>query len=124
MKEDWQSIYFNFVPYKDTNLSILSAIDDVQVLLDDHIVKTTTMKNSPFIVPFEKNINEWDHTLVNSVHGKNTKKLFMNNIEQCHKKLNLPNNFFNQNFHSFSQKIFGTTFHGKYQFKITSQYLT
>ena len=68
MKEDWQSVHFNFVPYKDTDLSILSAIDDVQVLLDDHIVKTTTMKNSPFIAPFEKDINEWDHTLVNKFH--------------------------------------------------------
>ena len=64
MKEDWQAVHFNFVPYKDTDLSILSAIDDVQVLLDDHIVKTTTMKNSPFIAPFEKDINDWDHTLV------------------------------------------------------------
>ncbi len=37
----------------------------LQVLLDDHIVKTTTMKNSPFIGPFETEINAWDQTLVN-----------------------------------------------------------
>lgn len=64
MKEDWEAMHFNFVPYKDTGISILSAIDDVQVLLDDHIVKTTTMKNSPFIGPFETEINEWDEKLV------------------------------------------------------------
>lgn len=64
MKSDWEAINFNFVPYKDTDISILAAIDDVQVLLDDHIVKTTTMKNSPFIKPFETEINEWDQRLV------------------------------------------------------------
>ena len=64
MKADWEAIHFNFVPYKDTDISILSSIDDIQVLLEDHIVKTTTMKNSPFIKPFERDINAWDQTLV------------------------------------------------------------
>lgn len=64
MKDDWAGVSFNFVPYKDTGVSVLSAIDDIQVLLEDHLVKTTTMRNSPFIAPFEKEINEWDSTLV------------------------------------------------------------
>ena len=55
---------FTFVPYKDTNISILSSPDDIQVLLEDHIVKTTTMKGSPFIGPFEDEVNQWDITLV------------------------------------------------------------
>lgn len=54
----------NFVPYKETGVQILSSLDDVQTLLDDHIVKTTTMKNSPFIKPFEKDVSEWDHHMV------------------------------------------------------------
>lgn len=64
MQGDWQAVHFNFVPYKDTEVSVLSAIDDIQVLLDDHIVKTTTMKNSPFIKPFETEVNRWDLLLV------------------------------------------------------------
>jgi len=64
MKSDWDAINLNFVPYKETGVQILSSLDDVQALLDDHIVKTTTMKNSPFIKPFEKDVSDWDHHLV------------------------------------------------------------
>ena len=66
MKSDWDVIELNLVAYKDTGLNILSSIDDIQVLLDDHIVKSTTMKNSPFIKPFETELNEWDQQLVRS----------------------------------------------------------
>ena len=37
---------------------------NLQVLLDDHIVKTMTMKGSPFVVPFEAELKEWESKLV------------------------------------------------------------
>ena len=64
MKSDWEAVDLNFTVYKNTGVSILASIDDVEALLDDHIVKTATMKNSPFIQSFEKDVNEWDTTLV------------------------------------------------------------
>ena len=64
MRQDWNTLSFVFVPYKDTGVSILSAVDDIQVMLDDHSVKTMTMKSSPFIGPFANEVNSWDEKLV------------------------------------------------------------
>ncbi|CAM4521786.1 dynein axonemal heavy chain 3 [Lepidochelys kempii] len=64
MKSEWTNISFSFVKYRDTNTSILSAVDDVQLLLDDHIVKTQTMCGSPFIKPIETECRAWEEKLV------------------------------------------------------------
>lgn len=56
MVAEWEEMSFTINPYRDTGTYILSAIDDIQVLLDDQIIKTQTMKSSPYIKPFEADI--------------------------------------------------------------------
>lgn len=64
MKTEWKEMMFEFVPYRDSGVHILSSVDDIQVLLDDHTIKAQTMQGSPFIKPFEEEMKEWTEKLM------------------------------------------------------------
>ncbi|CAH2067322.1 unnamed protein product, partial [Iphiclides podalirius] len=64
MMKEWADLKFDILSYKDTGTYILSSVDEIQLLLDDHIVKTQTMKNSPYIKPFEDTIHDWEAKLI------------------------------------------------------------
>ncbi|XP_066529410.1 dynein axonemal heavy chain 12 [Hoplias malabaricus] len=64
MVETWEFVTFNHHPYRESGVSILTAVDEIQTMLDDQIVKTQTMRGSPFIKPFEKEIKAWEERLI------------------------------------------------------------
>ncbi|KAJ8974696.1 hypothetical protein NQ317_015225 [Molorchus minor] len=48
----------------DTGVNILTGLDDVQVVLDDHILKALTMRGSIFVKPYETEVRAFYDRLV------------------------------------------------------------
>ncbi|KAA0191397.1 hypothetical protein HAZT_HAZT007379 [Hyalella azteca] len=63
MKGMWQDMELGLKPHRDTDTWVLMAVEDIQLLLDDHIVKTQSMRSSPFIKPIEYEVGSWETTL-------------------------------------------------------------
>ncbi|KAG5343357.1 DYH7 protein, partial [Acromyrmex heyeri] len=64
MFSDWADIAFTVMLYRETGTYIIGSVDEIQMMLDDHLTKTQTMKNSIYIRPFEKETLEWEVKLL------------------------------------------------------------
>ncbi|KAI8468855.1 MAG: dynein heavy chain, N-terminal region 2-domain-containing protein [Monoraphidium minutum] len=64
MKADWAGLAFRVVVYKESGTFVIGGTDDVQALLDDHIVKAQTMRSSPFLKPLEAEAVAWEALLL------------------------------------------------------------
>lgn len=49
---------------RDSGRYILSGLDDVQSLLDDHILKSQSMRGSPFIAALGRRATDWEEKLI------------------------------------------------------------
>lgn len=65
MLEDWEPINVELKKWRETGTYIVSggSIDEIQQILDDQIVKTQSMKGSPFAKVFEGRIKDWEDWL-------------------------------------------------------------
>lgn len=64
MQGEWADILFKTGSFKDTGITILTALDDIQVVLDDHILKALTMRGSIFVKPYETEVRAFYDRLV------------------------------------------------------------
>ena len=65
MKLQWEEINITLKAYSKgtTNTFIMSGVEDVNNILDEHMLKTQAMQFSPFKKPFEQEISDWNESL-------------------------------------------------------------
>lgn len=64
MQDEWKDMKFDVTRYRDSDVYILASLDDVQALLDDHILKAQAMRGSPYIVALGKRAEDWEQKLI------------------------------------------------------------
>lgn len=64
MQDDWREVLCDLSPYRETGVNIVASVDDVQLLLDDHILRAQTMRGSPYVKAFEADMQAWEEKLI------------------------------------------------------------
>ncbi|KAF7221726.1 dynein axonemal heavy chain 3 isoform X1 [Nothobranchius furzeri] len=66
MKQEWADLSFSFTTCRDAvnGTKILSTIEAIKTLVDEHIVETQTMRGSPFLEHIETEWKEWETLLL------------------------------------------------------------
>jgi dynein heavy chain, axonemal len=63
MEAEWNEVLLQIIPYKETGTCVLKGIDDLYLILDEHITNTQAMSFSNFKGPFEQRIDNWNECL-------------------------------------------------------------
>lgn len=66
MYAEWDGIDLKLKSWKDTQYYVIvgDSVDEIQTLLDDHIIQTQTMKGSQFAKIFDAEIQKWESDLL------------------------------------------------------------
>ncbi|XP_019696725.1 dynein heavy chain 7, axonemal [Harpegnathos saltator] len=59
MKSEWDDFFFSIMLYKDTQVPILTHLEDVLTLLEEHIVKIQMMRGSAFVKLIEEDVKSF-----------------------------------------------------------------
>ena len=63
MQQEWEDIAVEVKAHKNTGTYIIGGIDDIEQVLDDHLVKTQTMMGSPYVHHVKDKAAAWERTL-------------------------------------------------------------
>nr|XP_045615668.1 dynein axonemal heavy chain 7-like isoform X1 [Procambarus clarkii] len=63
MQRAWQTAKLRKVPQPEADVEVLAGLQEVRELVEDHLITTHTIKNSPFVGPFQDEVKEWESTL-------------------------------------------------------------
>jgi len=63
MEEDWDNLEFAVLEYKDTGTFIFRAMDEIEQVLDDQMVRTQAMRSSRYIKNMEERCILWEEQL-------------------------------------------------------------
>lgn len=55
----WTSVKFEYTTWQATGTYIIRGVDDLQIMLEEHFVKTQSMQTSLYISPFEDRVKLW-----------------------------------------------------------------
>ncbi|XP_063226606.1 dynein axonemal heavy chain 3 [Bacillus rossius redtenbacheri] len=64
MKHEWDDMEFECKLYRDTGVHILTSVDNIQQKLDDDLLRAQTIRSSPFVRAFEKEMQAWEAKLI------------------------------------------------------------
>ena len=67
MKEAWKPLTFDTMEWKGVSYILTGEAKElIEEKLDDHIIKTQSMRGSPFIEPFKEELFAWEDTLMST----------------------------------------------------------
>lgn len=66
MESEWVNVNMELELYKNTGCSILKNSEDILTLLDDHTLRTQSMRGSPYITEIEKDVKKWEKKLMDT----------------------------------------------------------